>query len=374
MIRSAGDDPTNDRHRIVTLVGRGGTGKTSLALEVLHGIAHSIDDRFTGIVWLSARDIDLLPQGPKLVRPAALTTKDMAKQFVSLFQPIGWDQREFDSEKYLASQLQESKEGPLLLVFDNFETVRQPVDVFTWIDTYVRTPNKILITTRHRDFRGDYPVEVGGMTEPQCEQLVRATSLSLGMGTVTDQFQKEIYRESEGHPYVVKVLVGEAIDGKRIKRIERIVASRDDLLDALFERTYARLSPAARRVFLTLSNWRSLVPQAVLDAALLRPSQKERIDTRAALEELRRVSFIDEHISSNDSAVFLGVPIVAAVFGKRKLSISQERTEIEDDTRFLHRFGPMQLSDLQRGIEPRIQRLFVSLSDDLSCKRTVNHV
>jgi hypothetical protein len=30
---------------------------------VLHSLAHSKDDRFTGIVWLSSRDIDLLPQG-----------------------------------------------------------------------------------------------------------------------------------------------------------------------------------------------------------------------------------------------------------------------------------------------------------------------
>lgn len=53
---------TNDRHPIVTLVGRGGIGKTSLALETLYRIAHSCE-RFIGIVWFSARDIDLLPHG-----------------------------------------------------------------------------------------------------------------------------------------------------------------------------------------------------------------------------------------------------------------------------------------------------------------------
>jgi hypothetical protein len=215
----------NDRHPVVTLVGRGGIGKTCLALRVLHQIAHSTTERFIGIVWLSARDIDLLPQGPKLVKPAVLTTRDIAREVAALFQPKGWDQRGFDAEKYLSESLGRSEEGPLLLVFDNFETVQRPIDVFNWLDTYIRAPNKILITTRHRDFRGDYAVEVGGMTEVQCDQLVRTTAISLGLrAQVTPAFCRDVYRESEGHPYVVKVLVGEAIDGSHLRKIERIVA------------------------------------------------------------------------------------------------------------------------------------------------------
>lgn len=359
---------TDDRHPIVTLVGRGGVGKTSLALETLYRIAKG-PERFFGIVWFSARDIDLLPHGPKLVKPSALTPKEMAQQFAMLFQPNGWDKKGFNAEQYLADSIGSGRADPLLLVFDNFETVQQPFDVFHWLDTYVRSPNKILITTRHRDFKGDYPVEVGGMTEEQCNQLVRKTAQSVGIGdAATAEFCRDVYRNSEGHPYVAKVLVGEAADGRSVRRIERIVAGKDDLLDALFERTYKRLSPAAKRVFLTLSNWRSLVAQAALDAALLHPRQVERIDTLAAVDELRRVSFLDEHISPMDGSVFVGVPLVAGVFGKRKLATSPDQSAIEEDIQFLHRFGAMQLPDLKWGLEPKIQRFFASLSEDVAQK------
>ncbi|MDA8051413.1 MAG: NB-ARC domain-containing protein [Rhodospirillales bacterium] len=45
---------TNDRHPVITLVGRGGIGKTSLALTVLTRIAG--EGFFDVILWFSARD------------------------------------------------------------------------------------------------------------------------------------------------------------------------------------------------------------------------------------------------------------------------------------------------------------------------------
>jgi hypothetical protein len=58
------DSLLDDRHPIVTLVGRGGIGKTARALSVLHEVESR--ERFGAAIWLSARDIDLLPEGPKL--------------------------------------------------------------------------------------------------------------------------------------------------------------------------------------------------------------------------------------------------------------------------------------------------------------------
>src|SRR5262249_25048208 len=96
---------SNDRNPIVTLVGRGGIGKTSLALKVLHELAESKKDRFLGIIWLSARDIDLLPTGAKLVKPLVLSVKDIAREIVELLRPTEMAEQNFNKEEYVAQIL-----------------------------------------------------------------------------------------------------------------------------------------------------------------------------------------------------------------------------------------------------------------------------
>ena len=353
----------DDRHPVITLVGRGGIGKTWLALAVLHQIAQH--DRFEGILWFSARDIDLLPQGPKVVTPRVLTKGDIAGELVDLIGPKEAGEKSFDPLSYFGEALTKSPfGGPMLFVFDNFETVRNSPDLFAWLDARIRSPNKILITTRHREFKADYPVVVSGMTEGEANELMTSVAARLGVGNIlTPAYRDQVYRESAGHPYIIKVLLGEVAKANRLVKVERIVASKDELLDALFERTYARLSPVARRVFLTLCRWRSIVPQVALEAILLRPAN-ESMDVQSGVEELTRSSFL-ENFQADDQTLFLSVPLVASVFGKRKLEVSPMKAAIEADVELLHVIGATQESGLRHGVRPRIERLFEHVANEV---------
>jgi hypothetical protein len=298
-----------------------------------------------------------------------LSERDIAQEFARLIEPAEGKSKNFNATEFFSRYLTDSPIGPLLFVLDNFETVRSPVETFIWLDTYVRSPSKILITTRFRDFKGDYPEDVHGMSEDEFGELVSQTSAVLGVThLIDDPFRDELYSESEGHPYVAKVLLGEVAKAGRLIKIERIVAHRDDILPALFERTFANLTPAAQRIFLTLCRWRSTIPLVGLEAVLLRPDN-ERMDVDSAVEELLRSSMIERRDSPEDGQVFVSVPLVASVFGARKLETSILKTVVDGDMRFLHAFGAAQQSATSLGIEPRIRRLFEAVAGQIAAGR-----
>ena len=353
----------DNQHRIVTLVGGGGIGKTWLTLEVLYRVLD--EGAYDAILWFSARDIDLLSDGAKPVKPDVLNEADIAAEFFRHMGPIFYDAEYLATEvpdkiKFLRDNINKSELGQILFVFDNFETVSSPIELYNWIETHLRLPNKALITTRFRDFRGDFPVELRGMNDAESKALIDATARELGItGLLRPDYTRELINTSAGHPYVMKILLADVRKSGRTGRVERIIGSKDEMLENLFERTYDRLSPAAKRVFLTLCKWRSLVAETQLKAVLLRPLNEEMDDISSAIDELFKSSLIERNSSGEDTEVFWSVNQVTRKFGLRKLETDASKMAIEADIKFLQLFGVTQKTDLTHGMRSRIRR-FIS--------------
>lgn len=323
-----------ERFPIITLKGRGGIGKTSLAIHVLDNIYS--ENRFDIVVWFSSRDVDLFSSGPKQVQSDVMSKKDISKQFFSLISPGTCPPK--NSEELFSAELTKSSFGKALYVFDNFETLANPVELYEWLNTYIRLPNKILITSRlNRNFKADYPIEVSGMSDPECRALISRTARKFSIEQVlSEQYITNVIDESGGHPYIIKVILGEAaIQGKPVN-VKRVVADKANILDALFKRTYGTLSSAAQRVFLTLCSWQSTVPLLALESIIQRP-ENEYIDVEKAVEELNKSSFIELLDSSGED--YISVPLVASIFGNKELEVSPDKFKILEDKKLLMEFG-----------------------------------
>ena len=195
------------------------------------------------------------------------------------------------------------------------------------------------------------------MEPEEADNLITNTLTRLNITQpISARTREQIIEESNGHPYIIKILVGEIANTGSVGKPSQLLVRQDEILDALFERTYSNLTPMATRVFLTLSCWRSHVPQIAVEAVLLRHGSVG-IDPARACDELVRMSLV-ERIAAEDGNDFLGVPLTAALFGKKKLETSPQRDVIESDVRFLQDIGPTAKSGLREGIRPRINTLF----------------
>ena len=358
----------DDRNPVATLRGRGGIGKTSLALEVLHQICDR--QAFDAILWFSARDIDLLSEGPKRVGPDVVTEKEIAGLLIELLEPIRRDEKKDNHLQFLRDVLSGRADGgPFLLVFDNFETIHRPADVYELLNSQIRLPNKILLTTRHREFKADWPIEIEGMARDEFNSLVAQTAGRLGIQKLIAQHNvlDELFEASDGHPYIAKMFLAETAQSEQVGSFQRILARKDEVLDALFERTYQALTPAGRRVFLTLCSWRSLVPRLIIEAALIRPA-KEQMDVSEAVDELDRSSLVEIKAGSSAADDFVHVPVAAAVFGRRKLAVSGLKIVIEADRDVMRQFGAVKESGVASGLEPRVERMVTALRTEAEDK------
>jgi hypothetical protein len=273
--------------------------------------------------------------GPKVVQPKVLAERDIAAEYWSLISsPSTEPAKSATALATMTEHMRCSPLGPTLFVFDNFETVRSPVDLFQWIDTNIRLPNKAVITSRFREFKADFPIAVPGMEHQEADNLITQVASVLGIQSLMGFRQREqIIEESDGHPYVIKIILGEVANTGTFGKPSNMIVRKDDILDALFDRTYASLSPMAARVFLTLSGWQSLVPQVAVEAVLLRHGSVGG-DPERAIDELVRMSLI-ERMRAQDGNDFVGVPLTAALFGRKKLEVNPHRELIESDIRFL---------------------------------------
>lgn len=343
----------DQNHPIITLHGRGGIGKTSLALQACYELSEDDNTAFEHLIWLSARDLELRPAGTAAVRRHVSNLDSVVRAVGGFFG------QELSIEEF-AAVLQDpaaADASSILFIFDNFETLDDPRGLQKFLDTHTHLPNKILITSRERAFKADYPVEVTGMEYEEAQALCYddAVKLDLSRAFVDDHFE-ELYELTDGHPYVIRVLLGEMSKEKRWISPRSLPRRRGDIVDAVFERSFNKLSEDGRRVFLTAASWRSLIPELAMHVVL----GARDIDVESGIEECQRLSLLMQYDISDGSVCF-AAPQLASLFAKKKLDGDPDRLVILEDRETLRLFfGPLSVDAASKTSVEAIVERFVA--------------
>ena len=347
----------NEFTRIVTLGGLGGIGKTTLALQMLHELMSA--ERFLYMLWFSSRDRDLFDAGPTPVRPDVSTVDQIAKRYDELVNPEAKSSSEKDLIQQFAAALQARDGDPTLFVFDNFETLSNLSEIYDFIWKNIRSPNKVLLTTRHRQtFEEDFRINVPGMTVEQSELLIEKYSARLAMrGKLTTEQISRVVGDSAGHPYVIRLMLSEFA---RSGSIPKGLGRNELALEALFDRTYPQLSDGARRVFLTLSDWSTCFAELAVELVL--NHHGVRFAVLDAIRELEQMSLVEIR-TVNDEERFLIVPAPARLFGRGKLKLSPANVDVSRDLKLLKWFGDVHESQVRLGVMPLVVRFLKCLDD-----------
>ena len=258
---------TDRQHRVVTLRGGGGMGKTALALNAIWDSIDSDEPfEYDFILWFSARDIDLLDTGPTERRRDVGDVDDVAESFAQLM-----GQSELSGANalaYLIDQVSGAPDAPsYLIVLDNLETFENPARVQRVLDESVVLPSKVLLTSRHEEFRGDYPVEVAGMEGPEADRLmVEEARRHHAEPRVGKEVRDRIANVTGARAYAMKLAVAQIGTGRSPAEVTQSIPARSDLLSALFDRSFEQLSEDGRFLYLMLGAVGRSVPELAIKA------------------------------------------------------------------------------------------------------------
>ncbi len=275
-------DGLQQRSAVVLIAGFGGNGKTSLAREVAAQCLRGEGNvpRFDAVVWVSDKE-----QHGRLNLSVLLDEIARTLDYASLIQYA------HDEKLYEITQL--LKRQRVLVIVDNFETVTDSA-LLAWL-LRLPEPSKAIVTTREfrREFRSSWPVDLRGMTDQEAMEFgtQRLHVLRLDQLVCDPQVLQPLFVATGRNPKAIELSLGLVkYEHRPLQQVvDDLSAARGELFDDLFERAWALLDEAARRVLQVMV----FFPDSTSSAALSAAADVRAFALDRAIERLTDLALLD---------------------------------------------------------------------------------
>ena len=285
----------DDTVRLISVVGRGGTGKTAMVCRLLKSLegGQLPDDggplSVDGIVYISrsgSRPVNL----PNLYADLAkLLPDDRVARLEGLYKAP-----QATTVAKMRALLEAFPSGRTVLLLDNFEDVVDPAtlnmtdpELEEGLRALLQLPEhgvKVIVTTRLAP-RSLALVEPGqqrrldldeGLSSPYAEQILQAMDAdgTLGLKTAEAALLNEARLRTRGYPRALEALFA-ILSADRdtslpdlLKHAERRNLLPENVVDVLVGEAFSRLDPAAQQVMQALAVFARPVPPAAVDHLL----------------------------------------------------------------------------------------------------------
>lgn len=292
--------------RLVTIIGRAGIGKTTLALKLLKALengrlpalgnaAEGQPFEVNGIVYLSAVGLHPINLGELFSGLCKLLPAESATRLDEIYR-----QPQIDPGSKMLALLEAFPTGRVIVLLDNFENLvnaETSAIADSELDAALRAllqasqhAVQVLITTRLAA-RELALVEPGrqqrleldhGLASPHAENLLRAMDVqgTVGLKTAPDEMLAKARERTGGYPRALEALYG-ILSADRFTTLEEALAAPlpENVVAALVGQAYERLDATAKQVMQALALYNHPVPPTAVDY-LLQPYLPEVNSTR----------------------------------------------------------------------------------------------
>lgn len=283
----------NDSRRIITLIGRGGIGKTAMICRLMKSLEQGIlpDDRgkfdVGGMVYLHETGLNKIGFANLFGDLCILLPREIANNQEKIYKD---GQRSVRFKMF--SLLEEFRAEPVIVLLDNLENAIDP-ETCTFIEEDLRDallalleaphhPVKIIITTRipPRDILLIHPERQqtlhldSGLGSPFAENILRALDSdgSLGIRDAPDSILTKIREYTRGFPRALEIFCG-SLTADISTTVEELLSKIQNvpdqkIVEILVGEAFSRLDKNAQIVMQALAIFSRPVPAVAVDFLL----------------------------------------------------------------------------------------------------------